>query len=69
MSVLGELFYRIVFNDSRGNAVFFDTVFINNSEREVLDGQDWGPVIIIASVTGGGIVVAVSIVVVKKRKH
>jgi hypothetical protein len=67
-SIIGQFFYRIEFNDSRGNIGFFDTVFVNITRIEQPGGQDWVPTIIITSVAVGGVAVA-GIIVYKKRKH
>ncbi|MFX1391444.1 MAG: hypothetical protein ACFE9Z_15375 [Promethearchaeota archaeon] len=68
-STLGEFFYRIEFNDSRGNIGFFDTVFINITEGPPPGGPDWGPIIITASsIAGAGIVATGIFIVIKRRK-
>ena len=65
---IGQWFYRIEYNDSNGNFGISHSVLVNVTARPPPNDPDFGPIIIIAAVSGCVIVGVVVFIVIKKRK-
>jgi len=67
-TAIGVWFYRIEYNDSNGNVGISHSVLINITAQPPPSDPDWGLIIVIAAVSGAGIAVVGTFIIIKKRK-